>query len=129
MGQPSKAEMKKILVVDDDAFFLQGFNKALQTDFTEVKTVETGNSALQEVASCAYQLCFLDLFLPDLDGVEVLRRMKEVSPKTKVVVMTAGVVTGSMQESIEKDAYLFIAKPFDLLQVKMLARRAIEETA
>jgi DNA-binding NtrC family response regulator len=129
MGQPSGAEMKKILVVDDDAFFLQGFNKALQADFTEVKTVETGNSALQEVASCPYQLCFLDLFLPDLDGVEVLKRMKEVSPKTKVVVMTAGVVTRSMQESIEKDAYMFITKPFDLLQVKMLARRVIEETA
>jgi len=129
MGQPSGAEMKKILIVDDDAFFLQGFNKALQTDFAEVKTVETGASALQEVASCPYQLCFLDLFLPDLDGVEVLKRMKEVSPKTKVVVMTAGVVTRSMQERIEKDAYMFITKPFDLLQVKMLARRVIEETA
>ena len=121
--------MKKILVVDDDTFFLQGFNKALQTDFAEVKTVETGNSALQEVASCSYQLCFLDLFLPDLDGVEVLKRMREVSPKTKVVMMTAGVVTKSMQDSIEKDAYMFITKPFDLLQVKMLARRVIEETA
>lgn len=121
--------MKRILVVDDDTFFLQGFNKALQTDSAEVKTVETGNSALQEVASCSYQLCFLDLFLPDLDGVEVLKRMREVSPQTKVVMMTAGVVTKSMQDSIEKDAYMFITKPFDLLQVKMLARRVIEETA
>jgi len=121
--------MKRILVVDDDTFFLQGFDKALQTDSAEVKTVETGNSALREVASCSYQLCFLDLFLPDLDGVEVLKRMREVSPQTKVVMMTAGVVTKSMQESIEKDAYMFITKPFDLLQVKMLARRVIEETA
>ena len=121
--------MKRILVVDDDTFFLQGFNKALQTDSAEVKTVETGNSALREVASCSYQLCFLDLFLPDLDGVEVLKRMRDISPQTKVVMMTAGVVTKSMQESIEKDAYMFITKPFDLLQVKMLARRVIEETA
>ena len=121
--------MKRILLVDDDTFFLQGFNKALQTDFTDVKTVETGNSALEEVASCSYQLCFLDLFLPDLDGVEVLKRMKEISPKTKVVMMTAGVTTKSMQDIIEKDAYMFITKPFDLLQVKMLARRVIEETA
>lgn len=129
MGAPTEAAMKKILVVDDDTFFLQGFNKALQSDSTEVTAVETGNSALREVAACPYQLCFLDLFLPDLDGVEVLKRMKEVSPKTKVVVMTAGIVTGCMQESIEKNAYLFITKPFDLLQVKMLARRVIEETA
>jgi len=120
--------MKRILVVDDDSFFLQGFDKALQTVSPEVKTVETGNSALLEVASSAYQLCFLDLCLPDLNGVEVLRRMKEVS-QTKVIVMTAGVVDNTMQESIEKDAYMFITKPFDLLQVKMLARRIIEETA
>ena len=43
--------------------------------------------------------------------------------------MTAGVVDSTMQQSIEKDAYMFITKPFDLLQVKMLARRIIEETA
>ncbi len=121
--------MKRILIVDDDTFFLDGFQKALQTDFTEVNTVETGNSALREVASCSYQLCFLDLFLPDLDGVEVLKRMKQISCKTKVVMMTAGVVTRGMQECIEKDAYMFITKPFDVLQVKMLARRIIEETA
>jgi len=121
--------MKRILVVDDDSFFLQGFDKALETVAPEVKTVETGNSALLEVASSAYQLCFLDLCLPDLNGVEVLKRIKEVSPQTKVIVMTAGIVDNTMQESIEKDAYMFITKPFDLLQVKMLARRIIEETA
>jgi two-component system, NtrC family, response regulator AtoC len=121
--------MKRILVVDDDRFFLEGFDKALQPLSAEVKTVETGNSALLEVASSAYQLCFLDLFLPDLDGVEVLKRMREVSPQTKVIIMTAGVVDNTIQEGIEKDAYMFITKPFDLLQVKMLARRIIEETA
>lgn len=119
--------MNRILVVDDDGFFLQGFNKALQTVSTEVKTVETGNSALREIASCAYQLCFLDLCLPDLDGIEVLKKIKEVSPKTKVIVMTAGVVSSAVQESIERDAYMFIAKPLELLQVKMLARRITEE--
>jgi two-component system, NtrC family, response regulator AtoC len=121
--------MKSILVVDDDSFFLQGFDKALQTVSPEVKTVETGGSALQEVASSAYQLCFLDLCLPDLNGFEVLKMIKEISPRTKVIVMTAGFVDNAMQESIEKDAYMFITKPFDLLQVKMLARRLIEETA
>jgi len=122
--------MKRILVVDDDTFFLQGFDKALQTPFAEVKSVETGNTALLEIASSPYyQLCFLDLFLPDVDGIEVLKKIRELSPKTKVIVMTAGIVTNSLQESIEKNAYMFITKPFDLLQVKMLARRIIEETA
>ena len=121
--------MKRVLVVDDESFLLDGLGKALQTDSTDVTTVETGNSALQEIAASTYKLCFLDLFLPDVNGVDVLKKIKAISPKTKVIVMTAGVVTRSMQENIEKDAYMFITKPFDLLQVKMLARRILEETA
>lgn len=121
--------MKKVLVVDDESFLLDGFGKVLRNDATEVMTVETGNSALQEIAASSFQLCFLDLFLPDVSGVDVLRRIREISPQTKVIVMTAGVVTPSMQESIERDAYMFITKPFDLLQVKMLARRILEESA
>jgi DNA-binding NtrC family response regulator len=129
MWHQTRAAMKRVLVVDDESFLLNGLGKALQTDSTEVTTVETGNSALQEIAASPYQLCFLDLFLPDVNGVDVLKKIKAISPKTKVIVMTAGVVTRSMQENIEKDAYMFITKPFDLLQVKMLARRILEESA
>ena len=123
----SIGKMKKILIVDDEAFLMEGLDNALQGAAADVKTVETGKSALQEVASRPYQLCFLDIFLPDIDGVEVLKRIKEISPQTKVVMMTAGVITSKMQEDIENNAYMFIAKPFDLLQVKMLAKRVLEE--
>ena len=119
--------MKKILVVDDESFLLDGLGKALQSDAAEVKTVETGNAALQEVAATPYQLCFLDICLPDLEGTDVLKTMKEISPKIKVIMMSAGVVTSAMQEIIEKHAYMFINKPFDLLQVKMLAKNILEE--
>lgn len=121
--------MKKILIVDDDDLFLKGFDKVLQTVSTEVKTVETGNAALREIEASQYHLCFLDLFLPDLSGVEVLKRIREISPLTKVIAMTAGVVTPNMQETIEKDAYMFITKPLDLLQIRMLTRRILEESA
>ena len=121
--------MKKILIVDDDDLFLKGFDKALQTVTSEVKTVETGNAAMREIEASQYQLCFLDLFLPDMNGVEVLKRIKETSPRTKVIAMTAGVVTAKMQETIEKDAYMFITKPLDLLQIRMLTRRILEESA
>jgi two-component system, NtrC family, response regulator AtoC len=119
--------MKKILIVDDDNLFLEGFDKVLQTCPAQVTTVENGNQALQAIKSSHYDLCFLDLFLPDLNGTEVLKQMKKASPRTKVIAMTAGVVTPSMQETIEKDAYMFITKPLDLLQIRMLTRRIIEE--
>ena len=119
--------MKKILVVDDEAFFLHGLGKALQNASTEVTVVGTGKAALQEIAATPYQLCFLDICLPDIDGVEILKQIKEISPRTKVIMMTAGVTTTAMQATIEKDAYMFLTKPFDLLQVRMLTKSVLEE--
>jgi two-component system, NtrC family, response regulator AtoC len=118
--------MKRILIVDDEGLFLQGLGKALQTDVTEIVTVETGEAALREVASSEFHLCFLDVFLPDMNGTEVLKKIATLSPKTKVIMMTAGSINNAMKEAIEKIAYMFITKPFDLLQVKMLAKRIIE---
>jgi len=119
---------KRILVVDDEQLLLQGFGKALQTDVTEVTTVETGEAALSEIASSHFHLCFLDVFLPDMNGIEVLKRIKATSPKTKVIMMTAGIINDTMTKTIEKNANMFITKPFDLLQVKMIAKSVIEES-
>jgi len=113
--------MKNILLVDDEKFFLQHLDRALQSTSTEVKSVTTGNDALQEVALTPYHLCFLDICLPDLNGIDVLKKIVEISPKTKVVMMTAGDITNDMQKIIEKYAYMFLFKPFDLFQVRMLA--------
>ncbi len=119
--------MDKILIVDDEGLLLQGLGKALKTDGNEVMTAETGGAALTKIADADYQLCFLDVFLPDIDGVEVLKQIKNISPQTKVVMMTAGIITNNMKETIEKDAYFFLPKPFDLLQVKMLAKSVLEK--
>jgi len=119
--------MKRILIADDEAFLLQGMSRALQNPSTYVMMVETGAAAIAEVVSSFYQLCFLDLYLPDLDGTKVLEQIKEISPETKVVIMTAGVVPAEMREEIENSAYMFITKPFELLQVKMIVKRVLAE--
>ncbi|MBA4422281.1 MAG: hypothetical protein C0390_04155 [Syntrophus sp. (in: bacteria)] len=127
LDQNKNMNMKRILVVDDEQLLLQGFNKALHTEVTEVTTVETGEAALSEVASSHFHLCFLDVYLPGMDGTEVLKRIKAISPKTKVIIMTAGIINDTMTKAIEKNAHMFITKPFDLLQVKMLAKSIIDE--
>ena len=121
--------MKKVLLVDDERFFLQSLSRALQNTDMEVKRVETGTEALQEIAAEPYHLCFLDICLPDLDGTEVLRSIAELSPETKVIMMTAGGITVEVQKIIEKYAYMFLAKPFDLFQARMLVKSISEEQA
>lgn len=121
--------MKKVLLVDDEPLFLQMLDRALQGPSMVVKAVATGKAALQEVADSPYHLCFLDICLPDLNGTEVLKKIAEISPKTKVVMMTAGDITRNMQQVIEKYAYMFLPKPFDLIQLRMLTRSVPEEDA
>ena len=68
------AAMKKILLVDSEAFFLQVLKRALQGPSMEVKTVETGKAALQEVAAFPYHLCLLDIYLPHLHWIEIIKK-------------------------------------------------------
>jgi DNA-binding NtrC family response regulator len=119
--------MKKILLVDDEVFFLQIMNRALQNPSTDVMMVETGKAALQEVTATPYHLCFLDIRLPDLDGTEVLKRIAEISPTTKVIMMTTGDINDNMRHVIEKYAYMLLTKPFDLLQLRMLSKSVPED--
>lgn len=120
---------QRILIVDDEEFFLQGFARSLQNGTTDVHTADTAQAALAELSILHYNLCFLDLCLPDIGGVDILKKIGEISPQTKVIVMTAGVITSKQQENIERNAYLFITKPFDLLHIKMLTRRILEENS
>lgn len=119
--------MKKILVVDDERLLLQVLGRVLRSSTTEVIEVATGEAALAEISSSPFHLCFLDVFLPDMNGTDVLKEIRAISPRTNVVMMTAGSINNAIQETIEKNAHMFITKPFDLLQVKMLARKVIEE--
>ena len=119
--------MKRILLVDDETFFLQMMERALRSPSTEVTAVETGAAALREIAANPFEICFLDICLPDLSGIEVLKRITEISSKTKVIMMTAGKVNDCAAEIVEKYAYMFLSKPFDLLQLRMLIQIIADE--
>ncbi len=119
--------MKKILIIDDEHLILRGLGTALRTSAVDVKTADTGKEALLDIADSYYNLCFLDVFLPDINGVEVLKKIKKLSPNTKVIMMSAGIIDSQMEEYIEKYAFTFIVKPFELHQVKQLAQDILAE--
>ena len=98
---------RKILIVDDEDLILSGLSKCLADDNTDIKTVSTGADALKEIGSCPYDLCFLDVFLPDVNGIEVLKKIKTLSPATKVVIMTAHDVSDDMSKDIKDNSFNF----------------------
>jgi len=117
--------MKRILIVDDEPLVLYGLSKTVH-DLAEVKTVTTGEEAILELRSFFYDLCFLDIHLPDMNGLDVMKKVKEISPETKIIIMTASHVNDDMKRAIAAGADYFLAKPFKLPQIKMIAKRALE---
>jgi len=117
--------MNKILIVDDEGLIRNVLSQALSNDNTEVKTAATGSDALHSIHSNAYNLCFLDMQLPDMNGLEVMKKIKTISPETKVVIMTANHVTEEMKREIQKSAYGFVSKPFGLSQIKTISEQLV----
>ena len=115
--------MNKILIIDDEGLIRNVLSQALSNEHTEVKTAATGSDALLSINSSSYNLCFLDIQLPDMNGMEVMRKIKAISPETKVVIMTANLVTEEMKKEIQKIAYGFVSKPFGLSQIKTISEQ------
>lgn len=123
-----KANMvKRILIVDDDQLILYAISKAICRDGVEIDMVSTGKEAIVRIKACLYDLGFLDICLPDINGLDIVNMLKEISPKTKVAVMTASHVEDNMRRAIDDIADYFIAKPFDLYQIRRIAWSALEE--
>ncbi len=119
--------MARILIVDDEPFILSSIERALRNS-GEVKTVATASEALEAIKACHYTVCFLDILLPDMNGLEVLSIINEISPDTKVTLMTASHLEENVKKNALKKAYHFIAKPFSLTEIREIAKRALEET-
>jgi len=119
-------EINKILLVDDELSFLSVLTRALHKvcDYHgDINTVECGEKAITAVNSDHYDICFLDINLPDINGLDVMKRIREISPTTKIAIMTAGHMTEEMMKSIAKDASVFIAKPVDLSLIKSFIKQ------
>jgi DNA-binding NtrC family response regulator len=95
-------------------------------DGYEAQAVENGEQALEILAHRPVDLAVTDLGLSGMDGMEVLRSVKRMSPETEVVVMTAsGAIEGAV-EAIKGGAYDYLTKPFQPQELTIMARRALE---
>lgn len=111
---------RKVLIVEDEQLIRYSLRSALQDGDTEVTAVADGEAALHASSSRCFEWCFLDLHLPDMDGFQIMDFIKRKCPDTKIVLMTGSQVNSSDMKIIERDAYLFLTKPFDLLLLKKM---------
>lgn len=114
-------EKKPILVVDDEKNIRLTMVHALELLEIPVQTAVNGEEALQMLGSNVFSLVFLDLKMPGMDGMEVLRHIQNHWPGTRVIIITAHGTIESAVEAMKLGAVDFIQKPFSPGEIRDLA--------
>ena len=116
---PSQPIHGEILIVDDDAEARKFLTEFLQCiGFSEIATARDGTEALKYLEKKIPRLVLLDYQLPDLDGFEVLRRIRQRHPAPPVIMMTAYPNTVGMDQVVQKGALDLVVKPLDLRRLE-----------
>lgn len=112
----------KILVVDDEEIVREFFNKFLSLENIEVKCVETGQEAIAAVKNGKFDLVFLDINMPVMNGLETFRELKKISPAVKCVMMTGYAAEDLMYAAKKEGVVASVQKPLDLGQIDSLLK-------
>ena len=115
-----------VLLVDDDAIFRRVMTTELTRGGYEVVAAGTGAEAIRAAATLDGAIVLLDLKLPDIDGLEVLKAIREKSPGSEVIMLTGHGSIDTAIESIRLGAYDYVSKPCPLDELDVRIRRALE---
>ena len=119
--------MSRILVVDDETSMRQLLEITLRKEGRRVTMAESGQKAVEAFSKAAYDLVISDIKMPDMSGVEVLRVVKQSAPETPVIMITAYSSAETAVEALRLGAYDYIAKPFEIDELKVTIKNALEK--
>lgn len=115
-----------VLVVDDEKNIRLTLRESLKTLDLDVDAAVNGEEALEMMRQKPYELMLLDLKMPGMDGIEVLRRLRELSAKTAVILLTAHGTVESAVEAMKLGAVDFLQKPFAPQEIRDVVSQALE---
>ena len=119
--------MKRILVVDDDADFRATLQEILQRSGFTPTLAASAREGLEQLFAQRFDIVLLDLVLPDMDGLEVLREVRKAGHRAKVILITGFATIESAVDAIKLGASDYLAKPFAINDLITLVNRTFEE--
>jgi two-component system nitrogen regulation response regulator GlnG len=122
---PDKSEAK-ILITDDNLMNRRLLAAVFESQGFQIRLAESGEEALKEIAAELPSVLLLDLRMPGMDGLEVLRKAKEVAPQLPVILLTAHGDLPDAVQAIKLGAYDFLARPINNDKLVLTVRRALE---
>ncbi|UCG57573.1 MAG: sigma-54-dependent Fis family transcriptional regulator [Phycisphaerales bacterium] len=117
----------KILVIDDEESMRDSCRQTLSRDGNSVELAEDGTKGLAMLAGRSFDIVVLDLKMPGLSGLEVLKHIKQSDPATVVIVITGYATVDSAVEAMKSGAYDFVPKPFTPDTLRVIVKRALEK--
>jgi two-component system, NtrC family, response regulator AtoC len=128
LEEEKKVEHKdlRILVIDDEPVMADSLRTNLMDEGYSVDTAATGAEAIELFDQGGHHLAICDLQLPDMDGLEVMRHMKDARPTTEVIVVTGYGSVARAVEATKAGAFYFVEKPFDFEEILPLVDKALE---
>jgi len=119
--------MKKILIVDDDKELRTNLSEIMTGGGYEVAAAASGSEAVEKATVEYFDLVLLDLVMPKMSGSDVLVALRTVSPRSRVIMITAFATIDNAVDAIKRGASDYVAKPFKIDDLLMRVRRVLEE--
>lgn len=120
--------MANILIVDDEISISQLFQIALQKSNHTVDTANSGEEAIKKIKQHFYDVIVTDLSMPNMTGMELLPKIKEISPETSMIMMTAYGSTKTAVDAIKLGAYDYLTKPLQLDDLQKTIQNALNHS-
>ena len=117
-------EAIKILVVDDEEVMRNLFTDILQDEGYQVSTVSNGKEAQDRVKQEQFEIVFLDVHMPVMDGVKTLHALREIVPNTAIVMMDS-MSSYVLKKSKQEGAVTCIHKPFNIQEIRSVVKQII----
>ncbi len=115
-----------ILVIDDEENIRELLRELFEDENLSVSTASSGEEGIEIAKEKSFDVVITDLKMPGMNGIEVIRKFKEKNSNTTVIVITGYPTIESAIEAMKEGAYDYILKPFNLDQIKLVVRKALE---
>ncbi len=120
-------EEKSILIVDDDQAILRSLRAVLESEGYSVDTAETGREAVEKTEERYFNLALLDIKLPDMEGTELLTKLKDTTPRMMKIMLTGYPSLENAMESVNLKADAYLKKPVKYRRLLKVVEEKLKE--
>jgi DNA-binding NtrC family response regulator len=120
-------EAARILVIDDDENIRKVLETILEDEGYIVETAETAKKGIEESEKAFYNLALIDVRLPDMEGIELLSKLRNTKPKTRKIIITGYPTLQNAVAAVNKGADAYVMKPFEVDKILQTIREQLKK--